>query len=48
MKKLLTGITLIAVASLANAENLQSNGFSYDYVQGIYGVDPVTQYHRQF
>lgn len=36
MKKLLTGITLIAGASLASAENLPSNGFSYDYVQGIY------------
>jgi hypothetical protein len=36
MKKLLAGLTLIAVASLAHAENEQTNGFSYDYVQGQY------------
>ena len=36
MKKLLTGITLIAGASLASAENSDTNGFSYDYVEGAY------------
>jgi hypothetical protein len=36
MKKLLTGIFLIAGASLASAENSDTNGFSYDFVEGSY------------
>ena len=36
MKKLFTGLALIAVASIAHAENEQTNGFSYDYIQGAY------------
>ena len=36
MKKLLTGIILITGASLASAENSNTNGFSYDYVEGAY------------
>ena len=36
MKKLLTGIILVVVASFAKAESLDTNGFSYDYVQAIY------------
>jgi hypothetical protein len=36
MKKLITAITLIATASFVNAESLETNGFSYDYVQGSY------------
>jgi len=36
MKKILAGITLIAGATLAHAENEETNGFSYDYIQGAY------------
>jgi len=36
MKKLLTGIFMLAGASLASAENSDTNGFSYDYVEGAY------------
>jgi hypothetical protein len=36
MKKLITVLTLTAIASLAHAENEQTNGFSYDYVQVMY------------
>jgi hypothetical protein len=43
MKKLLIGITLIAGASLASAENSKTNGFSYDYIQGTYNLSSIEE-----
>lgn len=36
MKKALIAIVVLTTLTVADAENLTSNGFSYDYVQGIY------------
>lgn len=36
MKKALIAIVVLTTLTVAHAENLTSNGFSYDYVQGIY------------